>query len=55
MLMRWMEGHPLPEVGSKLILEVLLPENSEFGSRVMRCRATVVRVEPAPEKAMKSA
>jgi hypothetical protein len=45
MLMRWMDAHPLPKVGNKLTLEVQLPENSEFGPRVMCCRATVVRVE----------
>jgi c-di-GMP-binding flagellar brake protein YcgR len=48
MLMRWAEGHPLPRVGSKLSLEVPLPENSEFGPRVMSCRATVVRVLTGP-------
>ena len=50
MLMRWMDGHPLPKVGSKLTLEVQLPENSEFGPRVMSCRATVVRVEKGVSK-----
>jgi c-di-GMP-binding flagellar brake protein YcgR len=45
MLMRWADGCPLPRVGSKLTLEVQLPENSEFGPRVMSCRATVMRVE----------
>ena len=45
MLMRWVDGHPLPKIGSRLTLDVQLPENSEFGPRVMRCRATVVRVE----------
>jgi c-di-GMP-binding flagellar brake protein YcgR len=44
MLMRWADGHPVPKVGSKLNLEVPLPENSEFGPRVMSCRTTVVRV-----------
>ena len=46
MLMRWMEGVPLPDVAGKLILDVKLPENSEFGPRVMRCRTEVVRVTP---------
>jgi c-di-GMP-binding flagellar brake protein YcgR len=50
MLMRWMDGHPLPKVGSKLTLRVQLPENSEFGPRVMSCRATVVRVETGAPK-----
>jgi c-di-GMP-binding flagellar brake protein YcgR len=43
-LMRWLEGTPLPSLNSKLTLDVALPENSEFGARLMRCRATVVRV-----------
>jgi len=44
MLMRWADGVPLPAIGGKLILEIQLPENSEFGPRVMRCRAAVIRV-----------
>lgn len=44
MLMRWGAGSPLPRVEKKLTLDVLLPENSEFGPRVMRCRAQVIRV-----------
>jgi c-di-GMP-binding flagellar brake protein YcgR len=44
MLMRWAKGVPLPPVDGKLMLDVQLPENSEFGPRVMRCRASVVRV-----------
>src|SRR5256885_10054186 len=43
-LMRWMEGAPLPKVDGKLTLDLQLPENSEFGARVMRCRAEAVRV-----------
>jgi c-di-GMP-binding flagellar brake protein YcgR len=43
-LMRWMEGVPLPGIDSKLSLDVKLPENSEFGPRVMRCRTEVLRV-----------
>jgi hypothetical protein len=31
-------------VDGKLTLDVLLPENSEFGPRVMRCRTEVARV-----------
>ena len=46
MLMRWMEGVPLPQVAGNLILDIELPENSEFGPRVMRCRTEVVRVNP---------
>lgn len=45
MLMRWMVGVPLPKVDRRLVLDVELPENSEFGPRVMRCRAQVMRVE----------
>jgi c-di-GMP-binding flagellar brake protein YcgR len=44
LLMRWMDGAPLPKVDGKLVLDLLLPENSEFGARVMRCRAEVIRV-----------
>lgn len=45
MLMRWMDGVPLPKLDRKLVLDVALPENSEFGPRIMRCRAQVMRVE----------
>jgi c-di-GMP-binding flagellar brake protein YcgR len=47
MLMRWVEGIALPKIDGKLIVDLLLPENSDFGPRVMRCRAEVVRVTPA--------
>jgi c-di-GMP-binding flagellar brake protein YcgR len=43
-LMRWVEGVPFPEIEKKLTLDLKLPENSEFGPRVMRCRAEVLRV-----------
>jgi hypothetical protein len=46
LLVRWMEGTPLPKVGGKLTLDVQLPKNPEMDHRVMRCRATVVRVIP---------
>ena len=46
MLMRWMPGVPLPSVDGKLTLDIELPENSEFGPRVMRCDTQVVRVTP---------
>jgi hypothetical protein len=46
MLMRWMQGVPLPSVDKKLILDLKLPENSEVGPRVMRCRTEVIRVTP---------
>jgi c-di-GMP-binding flagellar brake protein YcgR len=44
MLMLWSGGSPVPEVDGKLTLDVLLPENSDFGPRVMRCRTEVTRV-----------
>jgi c-di-GMP-binding flagellar brake protein YcgR len=50
MLMRWMEGIPLPNIDAKLVLDLQLPENSEFGPRVMRCRTQVVRVTPVAGK-----
>jgi c-di-GMP-binding flagellar brake protein YcgR len=46
MLMRWMEGTPLPNIDRKLVLDLQLPESSEFGPRVMRCRTQVLRVTP---------
>ena len=46
MLMRWMTGAPLPPVEGKLTLDIELPENSDFGPRVMRCDAEVVRITP---------
>ncbi|HWF07540.1 MAG TPA: PilZ domain-containing protein [Bryobacteraceae bacterium] len=45
-LMRWIEGTPLPDIERKLVLEVKLPENSEVGPRVMRCRTEVIRITP---------
>ena len=50
MLMRWVEGIPLPNIDGKLVLDLQLPENSEFGPRVMRCRAAVIRVTPGAGK-----
>ncbi len=46
-LMRWVDDIPLPHIDRKLILDIELPENSDFGPRVMRCRAQVARVVPA--------
>ena len=46
MLMRWMDEIPLPRIDRRLILDVELPENSEFGPRIMRCRTQVIRVVP---------
>jgi c-di-GMP-binding flagellar brake protein YcgR len=48
-LMRWMDGVPLPKVDGKLVLDLKLPENSEVGPRVMRCRTEVRRVAPGAE------
>jgi hypothetical protein len=45
-LVRWLKGMPLPEVGGSLTLDVQLPKNPEMAPRVMRCRTTVVRVVP---------
>ena len=45
-LMRWAADLPLPEVSKTMTVDVQLPENSDFGPRVMRCRATVVRITP---------
>jgi c-di-GMP-binding flagellar brake protein YcgR len=45
-LVRWMEGVPLPKVDGKLVLDLKLPENSDVGPRVMRCRTEVRRVAP---------
>ncbi len=44
MLMLWGGDSPVPQVSGKLTLDVMLPENSEFGPRVMRCRTEVIRV-----------
>jgi c-di-GMP-binding flagellar brake protein YcgR len=44
MLMLWASGAPLPRIDGKLTLDVLLPENSEFGPRVMRCLTEVTRI-----------
>ena len=43
-LMLWAGGAPLPKIDGKLTLDVLLPENSELGPRVMRCRTEVTRI-----------
>jgi c-di-GMP-binding flagellar brake protein YcgR len=42
-LMHWGSENPLPAVDSELVVDIQLPENSEFGPRIMRCRTTVVR------------
>jgi c-di-GMP-binding flagellar brake protein YcgR len=49
MLMLWAGGSPLPKINGKLNLDVLLPENSEFGPRVMRCRTEVKRINRCAE------
>jgi c-di-GMP-binding flagellar brake protein YcgR len=46
MRMRWIDDVPVPKIDRKLILDLELPENSEFGPRVMRCRTQVLRVIP---------
>jgi len=43
-LMLWVGDCPLPRLDRKLTLDVLLPENSEFGPRVMRCLTEVTRI-----------
>jgi len=45
MLMQWDSTKPVPMVGRKLTVDLELPENSDYGPRVMQCRATVVRVD----------
>jgi hypothetical protein len=45
-LVQWLDGTPLPEVGGRLTLDVHLPRGPEMPPRIMRCRATVVRVIP---------
>jgi hypothetical protein len=45
-LVLWLDGTPLPEVGGRLTLDVHLPRNPEMSPRIMRCRTTVVRVIP---------
>ena len=42
--MLWAGDSPVPKLAGKLTLDVLLPENSELGPRVMRCRTEVTRV-----------
>lgn len=43
-LMRWLGDIPLPSIDSGLILDIVLPDNPEFGQRFLRCRTSVVRV-----------
>jgi hypothetical protein len=45
-LVRWLDGTPLPKVGGKLTLDLQLPKNPGMDPRIMRCRTTVVRVIP---------
>lgn len=51
MLMRWIKGIPLPPLEGKLVLDLQLPENSDFGPRIMRCHTQVVRVTPCEDSA----
>ena len=46
-LMRWLKDVPLPVLDSVLVLDILLPEKSEFGQRLLRCSGSVVRVDPS--------
>jgi c-di-GMP-binding flagellar brake protein YcgR len=50
LLIRWIDDLPLPEIDTKLILDLELPENSSFGPRVMRCQTQVKRVAPSTDK-----
>ena len=43
-LVQWLTGTPLPEVGGRLTVDVELPGSPENAPRIMRCRTTVVRV-----------
>ena len=45
-LMRWADDRPLPSIGQNLTIDIDLPDNSEFGPRLMRCNSTVVRILP---------
>ena len=44
MLLRWEGDTPVPVAGSRLLVEVALPPSDDFGSRLMRCHTSVVRV-----------
>lgn len=44
MLMYWLDSVDLPTVGSDLTVDIDLPADASFGRRMMRCRATVVRI-----------
>jgi len=44
LLMRWLEDVELPAPGSDLTVDIDLPADASFGPRLMRCRATVVRI-----------
>ena len=44
MLLRWEGDAPVPVAGSRLIVQVALPPNDDFGPRQMRCHTSVVRV-----------
>jgi hypothetical protein len=48
MLMHWLDNVPLPELGAALIVEIDLPAGPQFGPRVMKCAATVVRITGRP-------
>ena len=42
-LMRWAADLPLPEVSKTMTVDVQLPENSDFGPRVMQVIVEIVR------------
>jgi len=46
-LLRWLPGIPLPEIGSSLIVEVELPAASGRIPKVMRCNTEIVRIQGA--------
>jgi hypothetical protein len=48
MLMHWLDNVPLPELGAALVVEVDLPAGPQFGPRVMKCAATVIRITGRP-------
>ncbi|HVW85177.1 MAG TPA: PilZ domain-containing protein [Bryobacteraceae bacterium] len=47
-LMRWIETAAPPAIGASLIVDIELPDNPQFGPRLMRCNSTVVRIDNAP-------
>ncbi|HKD08548.1 MAG TPA: hypothetical protein VKB79_21785 [Bryobacteraceae bacterium] len=54
-LLRWLPGIPLPEVGSPLTVDVELPSAPGRAPRVMRCDTEIVRIQGAGGSAPKVA